>query len=293
MTSVVRLQDADRIITDVLARADRVPRGPEAVVWRRLAAQLDGRPAGFRSAVVANLLALATLDDPADLLVYHELAKAAGHAEVARRQQEALDLAGDGQGLPMTTAVVRRLGGAFRVESALVDAVGISTTADVVSTCGAGVVHLLLAGLPAEPLPDVRPIASVEEMHDLHEHGNAAVWRAHVAAIAAHPWGPYPKHLRELADRAGKPHFGAGAALVAELCRADAEQAERRAVAREIRKLVAESGLSQRAFASAVGTSASRLSTYVTGSVVPSAAMMLRITRTGRRFAEARAVSAG
>ena len=50
-------------------------------------------------------------------------------------------------------------------------------------------------------------------------------------------------------------------------------------MAREIRELVAMSGLSQREFASMAGTSASRLSTYVNGLVTPSATMMVRIRR--------------
>lgn len=45
-----------------------------------------------------------------------------------------------------------------------------------------------------------------------------------------------------------------------------------------------ESGLSRAEFASRVGTSASRLSTYVSGRVTPSAALLLRM----RRVADAR-----
>ena len=50
------------------------------------------------------------------------------------------------------------------------------------------------------------------------------------------------------------------------------------------RRIVAMSGLSQRAFAARVGTSASRLSSYVHGHVVPSATMMLRIKRVERHL---------
>ncbi|NHA01308.1 helix-turn-helix transcriptional regulator [Nocardioides sp. W3-2-3] len=62
-----------------------------------------------------------------------------------------------------------------------------------------------------------------------------------------------------------------------------AEEDERRAVADHIRTTIAATGLTQRQFATLVGTSPSRLSTYVTGSVTPSAAMLLRINRMAKR----------
>jgi transcriptional regulator with XRE-family HTH domain len=58
-----------------------------------------------------------------------------------------------------------------------------------------------------------------------------------------------------------------------------AETSERNAVSAEIDRLVRTSGLSRAEFASLVGTSASRLSTYVTGKVTPSAALVVRMRR--------------
>jgi hypothetical protein len=55
--------------------------------------------------------------------------------------------------------------------------------------------------------------------------------------------------------------------------RANAEDAERVAVADQVRDLVAASGLSMAEFASRIGTSRSRLSTYRSGWVAPSAAL--------------------
>jgi len=60
-----------------------------------------------------------------------------------------------------------------------------------------------------------------------------------------------------------------------------AEASERRAVAAEVARLVDESGLARSEFASRIGTSASRLSTYVTGKVTPSAALMVRMRSVG------------
>lgn len=47
-------------------------------------------------------------------------------------------------------------------------------------------------------------------------------------------------------------------------------------VARRIRDAIALSGLSQKEFANLMGTSASRLSTYASGKVCPSAAFLVR-----------------
>jgi transcriptional regulator with XRE-family HTH domain len=46
---------------------------------------------------------------------------------------------------------------------------------------------------------------------------------------------------------------------------------------------VKRSGLSRAAFASRIGTSASRLSTYSSGKVIPSATLLLRIRRLADR----------
>lgn len=66
---------------------------------------------------------------------------------------------------------------------------------------------------------------------------------------------------------------------------------ERIAVSREVCRLVAVSGVSQRTFASYIGTSSSRLSTYASGKVTPSAALMLRMRRSSRML-EKRAAQA-
>jgi transcriptional regulator with XRE-family HTH domain len=53
---------------------------------------------------------------------------------------------------------------------------------------------------------------------------------------------------------------------------------ERAAVAAQIQAAVMRSGLSQAEFASRIGTSASRFSTYISGKVTPSATLMVRIS---------------
>ena len=76
---------------------------------------------------------------------------------------------------------------------------------------------------------------------------------------------------------------------VIKAARAHAQGEEKVTVGARVRELVASSGLTRRAFAEALGTSATRLSTYCTGSVTPSATLLLRmerasLSRAARRF---------
>jgi len=70
---------------------------------------------------------------------------------------------------------------------------------------------------------------------------------------------------------------------VLEALESEGQWGECAAVAAEIRAAVEGSGLSQAVFASRIGTSASRLSTYMSGKVTSSAALMLRIRRVADR----------
>jgi transcriptional regulator with XRE-family HTH domain len=56
-------------------------------------------------------------------------------------------------------------------------------------------------------------------------------------------------------------------------------------VAAEITRLLADSGMTRAEFASALGTSTSRLSTYLSGKVTPSAALLVRMGRVETRSA--------
>ena len=111
------------------------------------------------------------------------------------------------------------------------------------------------------------------------ERGDLADWHRIVAAIQADPWGRTARQLEEVLSHS-RP-YGVTEAMRTVLSRARqrAEANERAAVAAEIREAVERSGLSQAEFASRIGTSASRLSTYASGKVTPSATLMLRIRR--------------
>lgn len=111
------------------------------------------------------------------------------------------------------------------------------------------------------------------------ERGGLEEWRPIAAEIRASPWGPVARRVEEILTTS-RPYG------VADLfdgvindARARQEQSERDEVATELRDLVARSGMNQREFARAIGTSASRLSSYVNGAVVPAATLMVRARR--------------
>ena len=115
------------------------------------------------------------------------------------------------------------------------------------------------------------------------ERGGLSEWRRLGRAIRDDPWGLVARHVEQVVDVAHP--FGVSEVmtdLIVE-ARALAEQEERAHVAEEVRDLVARSGLTQARFAADIGTSASRLSTYATGAVVPSATLMVRMRRTAER----------
>jgi DNA-binding transcriptional regulator YiaG len=113
------------------------------------------------------------------------------------------------------------------------------------------------------------------------ERGTLPDWRRLAQAIAADPWGPVAQQVLE-AVRISHP-YGTTELLEGAVARARelAADAERDQVASEVRELVGHSGLSRQEFADRIGTSRSRLSTYMAGKVVPSAALMVRMRRVG------------
>lgn len=109
------------------------------------------------------------------------------------------------------------------------------------------------------------------------ERGTLPDWARITRAIDADPWGPVARQV-ESALSMDLP-YGV-AELFTEIvatARANAINSERQDVAREIQDLLDQSGLTRAAFAERIGTSPSRLSTYLSGKVVPSAALMVRM----------------
>jgi DNA-binding transcriptional regulator YiaG len=111
------------------------------------------------------------------------------------------------------------------------------------------------------------------------ERGTLPDWRRLATVIRADPWGPVAQQVLE-AIRLAHP-YGTAELLAGVIARArkQAADSEREIVAAEIRELLGRSGLSAQDFAERIGTSRSRLSTYMSGKVVPSAALILRMRR--------------
>ena len=125
------------------------------------------------------------------------------------------------------------------------------------------------------------------------ERGTLPDWRRLAAAIRADPWGPVAQQVLE-AIRLSRP-YGTAELLegVVERARKLAADSEREDVAAEVRNLVGRSGLSKQDFAERIGTSRSRLSTYMSGKVVPSAALMVRMRRVALQASETVTHAAG
>lgn len=129
---------------------------------------------------------------------------------------------------------------------------------------------------------DVNPEVPVEEwgfegLLAAVDRGEAGDWRRIAEAVRRDPWGPVARTLEDEVFGAAEDSGVVGAlrGMIA-LQRARAVERERDAVRGELQSLVAASGLSQGEFATRLGTSRTRLNTYLSGRVVPSATLMVR-----------------
>lgn len=125
------------------------------------------------------------------------------------------------------------------------------------------------------------------------ERGGLSDWRRLATAVRADPWGPV---ARRLEDALAASHAYGAAPLMArvlEHARRDAATAERTEVARRVRTHLDASGLGRAAFAEAIGTSTTRLSTYLTGKVAPSSTLLVRMERVARGAVSAADARAG
>ena len=104
-------------------------------------------------------------------------------------------------------------------------------------------------------------------------------WQPVLADIRRHPWGRVARRVGRWAAMLEGDPAARLFTLAIERARQRRETDERDEVAHEIRDAIAGSGMTAAEFAASVGTSASRLSTYATGRVVPSATMLVRIRR--------------
>lgn len=283
-------------VLSVFERIDRLEAGPYGSAWRRLLGVLTSLPptteGALKAAVLCNLLGVVALGDPEDYQHTATLVRRFGHQQVAQIQNELDDLLRVGPDLPLTTAACRELARRTHIERSLVGAGQTDEDAVTISSkCYGTAFWLLMADIdPANPAPFPR---DAEEVAHIVEKRGVAEWRRVLAIIAANPWGPEVTRLADLAREADLPAPASALEWCAKVYRKRFEEAERLEVAKEIRRLVAISGCSQRQFAQYIGTSPSRLSTYVNGLVTPSAAMMLRISRSASALAQGATWSGG
>jgi DNA-binding transcriptional regulator YiaG len=135
---------------------------------------------------------------------------------------------------------------------------------------------LRFRNVTAEPADDVESWP-YEAIVTAIERGTIGDWVRLTRAIDDDPWGEVARQVEDYLSY--EQPYGVGPLLARAVARAraQAEARERQAVADEVAELVARSGLSMADLASRLGTSRSRLSTYRSGSVMPSAAMMVRL----------------
>lgn len=278
------------ILLYCLDRTDDIAQSDVAAIWAtftdHILPSLTAADWIVRSAVYANSIALLAVSAPQDFVDVIDLVEEAGARKVAAIQSTLDDVFGSPPGLPLATALTRTMARWNRVERLLIDA-GRSPRSALrgAKTVYQGAHFLLLADVkPNQSAPLLR---SADELQLLIDHGNVELWRRQLSAIAAGPWGPHGERLLKFADEADLPAVKLSVDQAIRYYKKTYEKDEKDAVAHEIHELVRASGVTQREFSQYIGTSASRLSTYATGVVTPSAAMMLRIRRTAQTLSEA------
>ncbi|OMH23230.1 hypothetical protein BKD30_13945 [Tersicoccus phoenicis] len=125
---------------------------------------------------------------------------------------------------------------------------------------------------PADPVEDW----GFEGILTAVERGDIRDWRRIAAAVIAHPWGRVADEVAEVAGSVENPAMTIMLDRVLATARTSREARERAEVARRMLAAVSASGLSRKDFAARMGTSGSRWSTYLTGRVTPSAALLVR-----------------
>ncbi|WGX97285.1 helix-turn-helix domain-containing protein [Nocardioides sp. L-11A] len=264
------------VVEAVLARRDRVGPGDRAV-WDRFVTLVETDRDDPRSArlyaVLANLVGVVAFADADDHRTTAQLAEAMGERALARLQRRAAALLEVDPERCWAADACRRW-------------TALDVPAEVADACAATAYALVLEDVDPAPasVPAAPPVLTVGQLLGLLARGSVAQWRAQLGVVAASPWGPDAHELLRLAGRSRSARVQAVVERSVALCRERREAAERALVARDIKECIVRAGVSQRVFAAQIGTSPSRLSTYVTGAVVPSATMLLRIRRVSRRL---------
>lgn len=112
------------------------------------------------------------------------------------------------------------------------------------------------------------------------DRGLVPDWQPVFAEIRRSPWGPVARRVERYLGYRDPDGVSTLFLLAIDRARKDIERADQAEVATRVRAAVERAGMTKAEFAASVGTSASRLSTYLSGKVTPSAALLVRIERT-------------
>lgn len=121
-----------------------------------------------------------------------------------------------------------------------------------------------------------------EGLAEVLERGLIGDWRPVLDELRQRPWGDVARRVERWIELSSDEPAAAFFRLAIDRVRHRAQERERALVAGRVRRAIEASGLTAAEFATQVGTSASRLSTYARGQVMPSAAMLLRIEALAR-----------
>ena len=111
------------------------------------------------------------------------------------------------------------------------------------------------------------------------DRGLVPDWQPIFAEISRSPWGAVARRVERYLAYRDPDGTSTLFALAIQHAREETEHADRADVAARVQAALERAGTSKAEFAAKVGTSASRLSTYLNGKVTPSAAMLIRIER--------------
>jgi transcriptional regulator with XRE-family HTH domain len=123
-----------------------------------------------------------------------------------------------------------------------------------------------------------------EAIETVIDRGSIGDWRTLAAAIRKSPWGPAARTAETVIGWGG--HYGIDAALARVIAHAreDVARAGRERYAAQIAAWRASTGMSLREFASAAGTSGSRLSDYEHAKVAPSTDVLARLEHVAKTY---------
>lgn len=116
------------------------------------------------------------------------------------------------------------------------------------------------------------------------ERGDRRHWQRIARELRQAPRGKVAVELQEALEVAENPAMATLFGRIQQIIEAEHAHEEKTEVCRRLAESLQRSGLSRAGFAAQLGTSQSRLSTYLTGRVTPSATLMVRAERLAQQL---------